>query len=358
MPNLDYGIFDCDTHCYETRDAFTRYLPARTASGLSPRCGQVMTGRWILAGHRIATFNSEQGSFDRAYRPGSLKEMLRQMASGHPDETYEAEPMRPEYLERAPRLDVLQTQGVERCVVFPAGMALSAEHYVADTDALYANLESFNRWFDDTWGFNYCDRLYATALLSLRCLDRSVALTDRIIEMGAKVVLIPTGPAYGRSPGDRSIRSWTVCRGRDADHRHPSPRPTKRSRSVGGSISIGPTGAEFPCPCSASTTGWNHDELSQPNERSRGHRRRRHHGISPDQHASDPGQLRGRSGGHGPRPMRSVVARGGRSVRILAGGSGRAVHARDSRDHMVRQPDYPNRKPSGGGSKRRVQRTV
>ena len=28
MPNLDYGIFDCDTHCYETRDAFTRYLPA------------------------------------------------------------------------------------------------------------------------------------------------------------------------------------------------------------------------------------------------------------------------------------------------------------------------------------------
>ena len=27
MPDLDYGIFDCDTHCYETRDAFTRYLP-------------------------------------------------------------------------------------------------------------------------------------------------------------------------------------------------------------------------------------------------------------------------------------------------------------------------------------------
>ena len=202
MPHLDYGIFDCDTHCYETRDAFTRYLPAAYRQrAIAP----VRTGddrEVILAGHRIATFNSEQGSFDRAYRPGSLKEMLRQMASGHPDEAYEAEPMRPEYLERAPRLDVLQTQGVERCVVFPAGMALSAEHYVADTDALYANLESFNRWFDDTWGFNYCDRLYATALLSLRCLDRAVALTDRIIEMGAKVVLIPTGPAYGRSPGD------------------------------------------------------------------------------------------------------------------------------------------------------------
>ena len=24
---LDYGITDCDTHCYEPRDAFTRFLP-------------------------------------------------------------------------------------------------------------------------------------------------------------------------------------------------------------------------------------------------------------------------------------------------------------------------------------------
>jgi len=21
------GIFDCDSHCYETRDSFTRYMP-------------------------------------------------------------------------------------------------------------------------------------------------------------------------------------------------------------------------------------------------------------------------------------------------------------------------------------------
>ena len=27
MTGLEYGLFDCDTHCYETRDSFTRYLP-------------------------------------------------------------------------------------------------------------------------------------------------------------------------------------------------------------------------------------------------------------------------------------------------------------------------------------------
>jgi predicted TIM-barrel fold metal-dependent hydrolase len=203
MSRLDFGMFDCDTHCYETRDAFTRYLPKEY---LDRAIGPVRTAdgqEVILAGNRIATFNSEQGGgFDLANRPGSLKEMLKQMASGKPDEAYQPEPMRPEYLERSPRLEVLKAQGVERAVIFPAGMALAAEHYVHDTGALYANLASFNRWFDETWGFNFEDRLYGTALLSLRDVDQSVALTEEILERGAKVVLLPTGPAYGRSPGD------------------------------------------------------------------------------------------------------------------------------------------------------------
>ncbi len=201
MGHLDYGIFDCDTHCYEPRDAFTRFLPEeyrdRTVAPVRLPNGQEA----ILAGARIGKFNSEQGlGWEMAYRPGSLKEMLKQMASGNPDETYQPEPIRPEYLEREPRLELLAEQGVDRCVLFPAGMALAAEHYVADTDALYVNLQSFNRWFDETWGFNHQDKIYATALLSLRDLDRAIALTDEILEAGAKVVLLPTGPAYGRTP--------------------------------------------------------------------------------------------------------------------------------------------------------------
>lgn len=203
MSRLDYGIFDCDTHCYEPRDAFTRYLPDaykdRAITPVRNANGQEV----ILAGARVATFNSEQGlGFDMAYRPGTLKEMLKQMGSGNPEETYQPEPMRAEYLEREPRLELLKAQGVERCVVFPAGMSLAAEHYVHDTDALYVNLHSFNRWYDETWGFNHDDRLYATAVLSLRDLDRAVALTEDILERGAKVVLLPTGPAYGRGPAD------------------------------------------------------------------------------------------------------------------------------------------------------------
>jgi predicted TIM-barrel fold metal-dependent hydrolase len=197
------GAFDCDTHCYEPRDAATRYLPKKYLDA-SLRVVQSGSGEdVVLAGHRIATFNSEQGiGFDYAYIPGSLKQLLKEMASGNPNAEYVREPMRPEYLEREPRLKVLDEQGVGRCVLFPSAIALSAEGYVDDTEALYANLHSYNRWYDEAWGFNYQDRIYATALMSLRDLDKGIELADEIIARGAKVVLLPTGPAYGRSPGD------------------------------------------------------------------------------------------------------------------------------------------------------------
>jgi predicted TIM-barrel fold metal-dependent hydrolase len=203
MSTSRLGAFDCDTHIYEPRDAATRYLPKEYLDRTIYPIKNAQGDDVVLAGNRVASFNSEAGvGFDFAYKPGSLKEMLRQMGSGNPEESYEPEPMRIEYLEREPRLRLLDEQGVDRCVVFPGAIALSAEHYVGDTDALYANLHSYNRWYDETWGFNYQDRLYATALLSLRDLDRAIALTDDILERGAKVVLLPTGPAYGRSPGD------------------------------------------------------------------------------------------------------------------------------------------------------------
>ena len=199
---LDYGIIDCDTHCYEARDAFTRHLPKAYLDRAIAPVRKADGSDAILAGSRLATFNSEQGlGFDMAYRPGSLKEMLKQMASGNPEETYEPEPMRVEYLEREPRIELLDAQGIDECALFPAGMALAAPHYVADTDALYVNLRSFNEWFDETWGFDR-GRIHPTAVVSLRDLDRAVELTDFVLDKGARVVLLPTGPAYGRSPGD------------------------------------------------------------------------------------------------------------------------------------------------------------
>jgi predicted TIM-barrel fold metal-dependent hydrolase len=203
MAALEFGLFDCDTHCYETRDAFTRHLPEEWLEhAIAPVKMPDGTER-IIADNRVAVFNSEQGlGFDRAYKPGSLKEMLRQMASGNPDETYQPEPMRPEYLDRDVRLKAMDQQGVERAVLFPSAMALSVENYVKNIPAAFANVHSFNTWFDEEWGFNRDGRIFAPALLSFRDLDLAVAETEYVIDKGARIVLLPTGPANGRSPGD------------------------------------------------------------------------------------------------------------------------------------------------------------
>src|SRR6201993_3915572 len=118
MTELEYGLFDWDTPCYETRDSFARYLPDKWRPYAIAPVRLHEGSETILAADRIAVFNSEQGlGFDLAYRPGSLKEMLKQMGSGNPDETYQPEPMRPEYQNREARLALLDQQGVEKAVI-------------------------------------------------------------------------------------------------------------------------------------------------------------------------------------------------------------------------------------------------
>src|SRR5690349_8055234 len=134
-------MFDCDTHCYEPRDAITRYLPSDLLDRAITTVRLANGTEVILADGRIASLNAEPDlGFDHADPPGSLKEMLKQMASGRPDETYGPKPMRPEFLQREPRLRLLDAQGVQSCVLFPGGLAFAGENYIADTPVLYANL--------------------------------------------------------------------------------------------------------------------------------------------------------------------------------------------------------------------------
>lgn len=196
-------MFDCDTHCYEPRDAITRYLPRHLLERAITTVRLANGAEVILADGRIASLNAEPDlGFDLANPPGSLKEMLKQMASGLPDDAYGPQPMRPEFLHREPRLRLLEEQGVQSCVLFPGGLAFAGENYIADTPVLYANVHAFNRWFDDEWGFHRDDRLYGTAVLSLRDLDLAIAETDHVLNRGARVVVLPTGPANGRSIAD------------------------------------------------------------------------------------------------------------------------------------------------------------
>jgi predicted TIM-barrel fold metal-dependent hydrolase len=129
--------------------------------------------------------------------------MLRLRASGEPSDSERfSMSMQSEFRDHNERLKQMDEQQIERSIMYPGGWALMAEAYLDNTEVLYDNLRSFNRWISEDWGFAYQDRIYAPALLSLRDLDLACAELDRVLAAGAKFVLLPTGPAYGRSPGD------------------------------------------------------------------------------------------------------------------------------------------------------------
>ena len=199
---LPYLMTDFDQHSYEAKDAFTRFMPKKKLhTAVRPVKLPGHEREVLMANDRLVTMLDMD--LDQAYLPGSLVEMLKQRASGNDtDADRFFEPMQAEYLNKDKRLVQLAEQQIEKSIMYPGGWALFAEAYLDDTEALYDNFTSFNRWIDEDWGFSYQEAIYAPAMLSLRDLDRAVEELDRVLAAGARFILLPAGPAYGRSPGD------------------------------------------------------------------------------------------------------------------------------------------------------------
>jgi len=196
-------LFDADNHYYEPRDCFTRHIEPRfrdKAIHVKPGpSGREET--WI--GDKPFTFLVGR-ELDRAARPGALREMLRGLASGRSASAGDdaSEPMHPAYQEREARLALMDAQGLHAALLFPT-LAVCVEHFMKDDpDQMYANLGAFNRWLDETWGFDHQGRIFAPPLMSLLDVDRAVAELDWALARGAKMVHLRPGPAYGRSPAD------------------------------------------------------------------------------------------------------------------------------------------------------------
>jgi predicted TIM-barrel fold metal-dependent hydrolase len=202
LGTLPYLLTDFDQHSYEAPDAFTRFMPKKKLhTAVRPIRVSGYDRKVLLANDRIVT--ALENDLDQAYVPGSLVEMLKQRAAGNAtDSDRFFEPIQPEYLDRDKRLVQLAEQQIEKSIMYPGGWGLLAEAYLEGVDPLYDNLESFNKWINEDWGFAYKNTIYAPAMLSMRDLDRACQELDRVLDNGARFILLPAGPAYGRSPGD------------------------------------------------------------------------------------------------------------------------------------------------------------
>jgi len=201
MTAPDFPLFDADNHYYEPRDAFTRYIEPKHRE-LAIHVETDEQGReqlWI--GKRLFTF-LERRDFDTTIKPGSLREMLRNLTKESSDYSEVRERVQPEYVNREARLRRMDQQGLQSAFLFPT-LGVCVEHFMKD-DALqtYANLHAFNRWLDEEWGFDWQGRIFAPPLLSLLDVERAVAELDWALARGARLVHLRPGPAGGRSPAD------------------------------------------------------------------------------------------------------------------------------------------------------------
>jgi len=134
--------------------------------------------------------------------PGALLNRLNPLKDLDDDERREYVAkyarMREETGTPARRVEILDEQGIDSAVNYlNFGSESNYEH---DIPALYATQHATNRWCAETWGFTYRDRLFTPPFISLVDPEMALAELDYILEHGAKVFQISTGPTVHRSP--------------------------------------------------------------------------------------------------------------------------------------------------------------
>jgi predicted TIM-barrel fold metal-dependent hydrolase len=204
MVELDYLSFDGDNHYYEPRDAFTRYLEPKYRDKAVHVMRDSDGAESIRIGDRPFTFLADMElNFDVTLKPGSLRDYLRYLTGEHSGgDDGVKEPVRPAYVSRDARLELMDRQRLESALLFPT-LAVCVEHFMKDdVEQSYANLRAFNRWLHEDWGFAYKDRIFAAPILSL--LDPAEAVKDLewALRHDARIIGMRPGPQGGRSPAD------------------------------------------------------------------------------------------------------------------------------------------------------------
>jgi len=195
----EYPIFDADQHLTEGEDCYTRHIEDK----YKDRTLRVV----VEGGKTLFKFDGNaresDGHHGKVPHPGSLKELLKGIKKGSGEAgTYQWMEPDPAFADADLRLEQLDKQNIEACMLYSTGIGLLAEHVLTDDDLFYASSWSYLRWLEEEWGFARADRMFVAPIFSMRDVDRTCQQLDYFFERGGKVVAMVPGPAYGRSPGD------------------------------------------------------------------------------------------------------------------------------------------------------------
>ncbi len=194
---LDIPVFDADNHLYETRDSLTKFLPDRYKRAID--YVEVRGRTKIVIRGQISDYIPNP-TFEVVARPGAQEDYFRK---GNPEglsrrEIF-GEPMRsiPAFREPAPRVELMDEQGIDRALMFPTLASLLEERLRDDPELTHAVVHALNEWIYETWQFDYEGRIFATPVITLPIVEKAIEELEWVLERGAKTVLIRPAPAWG-----------------------------------------------------------------------------------------------------------------------------------------------------------------
>jgi predicted TIM-barrel fold metal-dependent hydrolase len=204
MRELGFPVFDADNHLYETEDAFTRCLPDAHKNLFR---FVELKGRKKLVVRNVLTEFIPNPTFEVVARPGAHKDFY---AANNPEgkslRELTGEPIRsiPAFRAPGPRLELLNEQGIYAAIMIPTLASLIEERLKDDPYLTGVAVRAFNDWLYEDWTYNYEDRIFSTPIVAPCDPQMGIAEVDRVLERGAKTVLMRPAPVAGlhgtRSP--------------------------------------------------------------------------------------------------------------------------------------------------------------
>jgi predicted TIM-barrel fold metal-dependent hydrolase len=203
--SLDFPVFDADNHMYETREALTKYLPA----AYKGKIGYVeVNGRTKLVVKDHISHMIPNPTFDRVARPGSAEDyFLGKNPEGKSFREFIGPAMDviPAYQSPAPRLELMDEQGLDYCLIYPTLASLIEERTTDDVELTHAVVHAVNEWMHEHWSFDYRGRIFAAPVITLPLVDRAIEELHWCLERGAKTFLIRPAPVPSANGGSRSM---------------------------------------------------------------------------------------------------------------------------------------------------------
>ena len=208
MPSrqLNFPVFDADNHLYETREALTKFLPNEYA-GLIDYVD--VRGRTKISVQGHVSEYIPNPTFERVAAPGAQEDYFRR---GNPEGKSRREIMGkaiiapPAFRAPGPRIELMDELGIDRALMWPTLASLLEERLRDDPDATHAAVHSLNKWMHEAWTFNFENRIFPTAVITLPIVSEAIRELEWVLERGAKVILVRPAPV----PGLRGSRSFAL----------------------------------------------------------------------------------------------------------------------------------------------------